>query len=248
MPEILVGKNPIREAIRARRRAVRQFLYAQEKLDPSLKEILQLCESQKIPAKHVSRKALEERAPGVLGQGWLAEVENYPYQDYEVLLQDLAAREEATILALDQIQDPQNLGALLRSAEAAGVDGVLIPEHRSSSLSPSVCKAAAGAEEYLNICRVTNLVRSLENFQENGFWVVGTAPPEEHLPSKEVFAFDWPAKTLLVLGAEGEGMRRLTKETCDFLIHLPLAGKISSLNVAAAGAVFLYERIRKKRI
>jgi len=248
MPEILVGKYPIREALLARRRAVRRFFYAQEKLDPCLKEVLQLCESQRIPVKSVSRKALEDRAPGTLTQGWLAEVDDYPYRDYQELIQAFQSKDQVTVLALDQIQDPQNLGAILRTAEVGGVDAVLIPEHRSSGLGPAVCKAAAGAEEYLNISRVTNLVRTLEDFQQNGFWVVGTAPPEENAPSQEVFGFEWPAKSVLVLGAEGEGMRRLTKETCDFLIHLPLAGKISSLNVSAAGAVFLYERIRKKRI
>ncbi len=248
MPEILFGKNPIREALRAGRRAFKRFYYFQEKPDPLLTEVLLEFEKLGVPVQTVQRKWLEEKAKGALTQGWLAEVGDYPYVAMENILERVAGKQDATVLALDQVQDPQNLGAVLRSAECAGVDGVLIPEHRSSLVSPTVSKVAAGAEEYLWISHVTNLVRALEAFKKVGFWVVGSAPAEPGVASQEVQAFDWPEKTLLVLGAEGEGMRRLTRETCDFLIHLPLAGRIGSLNVSAAGAVFLFERIRKKRI
>jgi 23S rRNA (guanosine2251-2'-O)-methyltransferase len=250
--ELLYGKNPILEACRARRRKIREFYHAAEKADPELREVLGHCETSGIPARSVTRRWFEEKLSGALTQGWAALAEKYPYVPAEQILKSAADLPQATVLALDQVQDPQNLGALLRTAECAGVEGVLIPENRSSAVTPAVCKAAAGAEEYLEIARVTNLVRSLEAFKKQGFWIVGTAAPSAGIKPgsyvQDALNFAWPEKTLLVLGAEGGGMRRLTIDTCDFLIHLPLAGKITSLNVAAAGAVCLYERIRKKRI
>jgi 23S rRNA (guanosine2251-2'-O)-methyltransferase len=164
------------------------------------------------------------------------------------LLLSVREKPQSLVLALDQIQDPQNLGAIMRSAECCGVDGVLIPEDRSTHVTPTVCKAAAGAVEYLNISLVTNLARCLRDLKEVGFWVVGTTlETDSPIKVEDALDFKWPEKVVLILGSEGKGMRRLTQESCDFLLHLPLTGKITSLNVAAAAAVFLYEIIRSRR-
>lgn len=252
MPELIYGKNPVLEAFRAGRRKIFKFHYVAENSDPQLKEAFSFCEKLRIPANKVGRGWLESQCPGALTQGWAADVSDYPYVPELELAKDIKDRPGATVLALDQIQDPQNVGALLRTAEAAGVDGVLIPENRSGSVTPAVGKSSAGAIEYLKIARVTNLARALATYKEAGFWVVGTSAPteagEKGATVQNALTFDWPDKTLLVLGAEGTGMRRLTVDSCDFLIHLPLAGRISSLNVSVAGAVCMYERIRNKRI
>jgi 23S rRNA (guanosine2251-2'-O)-methyltransferase len=179
---------------------------------------------------------LEEKFPRELTQGVVAEVSDYPYGDLNALSKVVRDKSTALILVLDQIQDPQNLGAILRTAEVCGVDGVLIPENRASPVTPAVCKASAGASEHLCILRVTNLVRAISSLKELGFWAVGTSVEQ----AQNALSFDWPEKTLLVLGSEGRGMRRLTQESCDFLIHLPQIGKISSLNVSVTAGVCLY--------
>ncbi len=249
--ELLYGKSPILEALRAEKRSIRKFYHVGAASDRAFGEAMEICSRKKIPIQEVSKPWLNDKLPGVLTQGWVAESSPYPYEDFGSVLKNLRAKNDAILLALDQIQDPQNLGAMLRTAECVGVEGVLIPEDRSVGITPAVCKAAAGAEEYLPVCKVTNLARALKAAKDAGFWVVGTTLPSETSASPNVqnaLSFDWPAKTLLVLGSEGEGMRRLTEKLCDFLIHLPLAGKISSLNVAATAAVCLFEMVRKKRI
>ena len=253
MKEYLYGKMPILEALRAGRRKLKHFYFSSDAEDPQLQQALSLCQNKRVPFSQTQRAMLDAKVPDVTHQGWLAEISSYPYLDYQELAKKSEAKGKSLILALDQIQDPQNLGAILRTAECCGVDGVLIPEDRSTSITAAVAKASAGAVEYLAISRVTNLVRSLKDFQEKGFWVVGTGLPgvlQEHAkqPVQNIFDFDWPAKTVLVMGSEGKGMRRLTEQSCDFLIYLPLFGNISSLNVSAAAAACLYEIVRKSRI
>ena len=247
--EILYGKSPILEALRAGRRKFYSFQYASEKEDASLAEVFLGLSQHRVRPERTTRSALDSKVPQGLTQGWVAEVSEYPYFDFGDLHRKVKEKPQAIVLALDHLQDPQNLGAILRSAECAGVDGVLIPEDRSCHVTAAACKAAAGAEEHLPISLVTNLVRALEQLKSDGFWVVGTGLPEQEgqIP-QDALSFDWPKKTILVMGAEGEGMRKLVKSSCDFLIHLPLAGKISSLNVSAAAAICLYEIVRNKSI
>ncbi len=238
MSELIYGKNSILEVLRAGRRSLRQFFHLQGgKPDESFQELRERLQKLGVKSSEVSRAWFEGRFPGVQTQGWAAEVEPYPYEDFALwLTRQSECSGPAVVLALDQIQDPQNLGAILRSAEACGVQGVLLPKDRSCAITPVVCRAAAGATEHLAIFQVTNLVRSLESLKKLGFWVVGTSVG----PGENALQFSWPQKTILVLGAEGTGMRRLVTETCDFLIHLPLSGKISSLNVSATAAACLF--------
>lgn len=243
MTELLFGKNPILEALRAGRRKFHRFFHlTTAKPDPALAEALAAFDRTGIKISPVSRDWFEAKLPGQLAQGWAAEVGEYPYVEVEVLFSKLSKKQNSILLALDQIQDPQNLGAILRSAECAGVDGVLICTDRATHITPTVCKASAGASEHLQVAKVVNLARALEAGKESGFWTVGTSLEG----SEDALGFDWPEKTLLVMGSEGKGMRRLTHEKCDFLIRLPLLGKISSLNVAAAATVCLYENLRSR--
>lgn len=244
MGEFLYGKNPIVEAVRANRRKFQQIYVATgTKADPSLREVMAWAQTQDLKVREVPRSWFEGRFPDTTHQGWAAEVSPYPYAPFADLQQGTAGLKLATLLALDQIQDPQNLGSILRTAEACGVNGVLIPERHSSPVTPAVAKASAGAVEHLKVCHVTNLSQALEKLKEIGFWTVGTTLQT----AEDALNFAWPEKTVLILGSEGRGMRVLTEKTCDFLIHLPLTGKIQSLNVAAAAAVFLYGRIKGKK-
>ena len=246
MTELLYGKIPILETLRAKRRSVHQFFYLDSsKSEQDLNEVMKLCQVLGLKISPVSRDWFARKfPPGVLTQGWALECAPYPYREFSRLLQKLEGQTQGTLLALDQIQDPQNLGAVLRSAECTGVDGVLICTDRAVGITPAVVKAAAGASEYLEICQVVNLARALEEAKRVGFWTVGTSLSGE----TNALQFDWPEKSLVVLGSEEKGMRRLVQEKCDFLIRLPLLGKISSLNVAATAAVCLYEMVRNRSI
>lgn len=255
MTEFLYGKNPIQEALRARKRKIYNFFYSTSPGETILKEVLALCEKNGVKSQKVQKDWFQKKWPLVVTQGWALEVSEFPYLEYEELLSTLQNKKNCLVLALDQIQDPQNLGAILRSAECSGVAGILLPKVRSSPLSPMVAKASAGALEYLNIAQVVNLARCLSQLKESGFWVVGTSVAEDlsqdspkwDVKVQDALTFQWPEKTVLILGSEGEGMRRLIKDSCDFLIHLPLVGKIQSLNVSVTAAVCLYEYLRNYR-
>ncbi|HKY62114.1 MAG TPA: 23S rRNA (guanosine(2251)-2'-O)-methyltransferase RlmB [bacterium] len=244
MSELLYGKNPILETLRAGRRKAQKFFHLKSaRPDPSLEEVLGLCRESQVKVSEVGRDWFEAKLSGVLAQGWALEASEFPYVELEGLFLKLSEKKQSIVLALDQIQDPQNLGAILRNAEAVAVDAVLICTDRAIEVTPAVVKASAGACEHLAISKVVNLARAMEQLKERGFWAVGTSLETE----ENGLSFDWPEKTLLVLGSEGKGMRRLIHEKCDFLIKLPLLGRISSLNVASTAAVCMYEIVRKQR-
>jgi 23S rRNA (guanosine2251-2'-O)-methyltransferase len=171
-------------------------------------------------------------------QGVVAEVDPYPYVDPESLLD----RQDALVVALDQVQDPRNLGAVCRSAEAAGAAGVVIPSRRSAAVTTVACKASAGAVEHLPVARVSNLADWLTRAKDSGAWVYGAA---QGAPTPYVSA-DLSGKMVLVLGSEGRGLRRRVSETCDLLISIPVRGRVGSLNVSAAAAVLLFEAARQR--
>ena len=171
-------------------------------------------------------------------------MEAYRYQPFEDLLQRVAtASAPSQILVLDGLTDPRNLGALLRTAEAVGVDHVVIPKDRSAQVTPLVVKASAGAAHYLKISQVTNLRRAMCALKDKGFWAVGLDGQSPEC----IYDKDLPSRLLIVLGGEGTGLRPVTQRECDFLVSIPMLGKIASLNVAVAGAVFLYELVRQRR-
>jgi 23S rRNA (guanosine2251-2'-O)-methyltransferase len=197
-----------------------------------------------VPFQRGDRRELDGLGGEVNHQGLAAEVSAYPYVDLEDLL--AAARQAAEapfVLLLDHVQDPQNLGSLLRSAEAIGVHGVVIPGRRAAGVTPAAVRASAGAAEHVRLAQVTNLVRAMEWLKEQGLWLAGLeARPEAQLYTQA----DLRGALGLVVGSEGQGLARLVRERCDYLIRLPLRGQVESLNAGVAGAIALYEAWRQR--
>jgi 23S rRNA (guanosine2251-2'-O)-methyltransferase len=199
-------------------------------------EILSLAAGLKLPVQRVARLQLDRIAEA--HQGVALEVADYPYVTVEAILGWARKREELPfILALDHLQDPHNLGALLRTAEVAGVHGAIIPGRRAVGVTPAVVSASAGASEHLRVAQVTNLARTLEALKSGGVWVVGLESVPDARPYHQV---DLNRPLVLVVGAEGQGLSRLVRETCDLLIRLPIRGQVGSLNASVAGGIALY--------
>ena len=176
-------------------------------------------------------------------QGILAVVQSRTFLSMEDLLAPAAEGQHRFLVALDGVEDPHNLGAILRTCDAAGVDGILLPERRSAPLNATVAKTSAGASEHVRIAQVTNLVRSLEQAKQRHIWVVGL----DERGTMDYYDFDFRIDVVLVLGREGAGMHDLVKRTCDHLVRIPMTGSVSSLNVSVAGAVVMYEAMRQRR-
>ena len=234
--EYLYGRNAVTEALRSRRRAGRRLLVAKGANESGLRPIAEEAQRARVAVGEVSREQLDRLVQGANHQGTVLEVEPYRYAAFDDLL-DAGQRTVPLYLALDQLQDPQNVGTLLRSAEAVGVTGVLIPEHRAAAITPAVVNASSGATEWLSIARVTNLTRALKALKERGVWVAGL----EGVPgAKPLGAVDLTGPLVLVVGSEGGGISRLVRDTCDYLVRLPMRGKVGSLNAAVAGSIALY--------
>lgn len=246
MQEVIFGPQPVYEVLRAERRRAFRLLILQSKeellANPSShihrwQEIFNLCKQRNIPINKVPRSKLDSL--GTNHQGIALYADPYPYADFsEILAKNPSNHSQANplLLILDMIQDPQNLGTLLRTAEAVGIDGVLLPLRRSALVTPAVVHASSGASEHLHICQA-NLAQSIEKLKKNGVWVIGLdqqgdSLPLEQLPLMQPIAF--------VVGNEGEGIRPLVRASCDMLFKLPMCGKIESLNAAVAGSIVLY--------
>lgn len=241
---ILVGRHPVLEALRSRARPIEEVLVEAEARDRH-GDILALARQGGVRFSRVPRMALTSLAGSGHHQGVVARVAPREYAELEDLLRVPGARgEPALFVALDQVQDPGNVGNLLRTAEALGVHGVLVPRHQAAGLTPHVVRAASGALEYLAMARVGNLVQGLERLKQAGCWVVGAVA--EGAEARAPWATDLRVPVALVLGSEGRGLRPLVARTCDVLVRIPLAGRVGSLNVAAAGAALLYE-VRRQR-
>ena len=242
--ELLYGLHPVEEAVRARPGLLQQVLVARERRDERLEGLVRLCRESRVTVALESRQRLTQMAGTDAHQGVLATVRERKLLAIEDLLDgEKREGEHRFLLALDGVEDPHNLGALLRTCDGAGADGVVLTERRSAPLSAVAAKSSAGAMEYVRIARVTNLVRSLEQAKERGFWVVGL----DERGGQEYTEFDWKADCVLVLGREGAGMHDLVKKTCDHLLRIPMLGKVSSLNVSVAGGVVMYEAMRQRR-
>jgi 23S rRNA (guanosine2251-2'-O)-methyltransferase len=238
--EALYGRNPVRECLRAGRRPFRRLFLAEGvRRNALVKEIAALAGQRGCPLQTCPRSDLSGLAGSRHHQGVVLEAGSYPYADLGDI--SAAAREAgpaALVLMLDRLQDPQNVGTLLRTAEAVGVQGVVLPERRATEITPAVAKASAGASEHLRIAQVKNLARAVTRLQEGGLWVMGL----EDDPKAALYsAMDWHRPLALVVGSEGHGLRRLVREKCDGLVRLPMRGQIESLNAAVAGSVVLYE-------
>lgn len=243
--EVIFGLQPVQETVMAGRRKVESLYLApqlQERAD--LKDFIQKARNARIEIQHTDPEALDAMCAGGNHQGIAMVVSPFRYVSYKKLLSDAEQVKDPIFLFLDHLEDPQNVGSLLRTAETAGVCGVVIPEHRAASITPAVVRASAGASEHLSIAQVPNIVRCMRLLKERGVWFAGLEGAE---PSREITNTDLTGPVGLVVGSEGKGMRRLTRETCDYLVKLPMFGKVTSLNAAVAGAIALYEIIRQRR-
>ena len=244
---LLYGVNPLLEALRAGDRAPAEILVAESARDERLRELIELARSRNISVKRVPRAVLDRAVGSTHHQGVMARVTAARYVDAEELLSSIAShvgREtEPLLLVLDGIEDPRNLGAILRTAECAGVAGVFIPERRAVGLNETVAKASAGAVEYVPVARVTNLSRLIEQLKERNVWVVGTAADAP----MDYTEWDWTRPSAVVLGGEGAGLHRLVRERCDALMRIPVHGRIETLNVSVATGVVLYEALRHRK-
>lgn len=241
--DLIFGIHAITAALRNDSVRMLEVWVLQGRSDARVQEVLALAKQRGVVAHHAPRHTLDEMAPGARHQGVLARCMGLPAYhegDLEALLDGVSGA--PLLLVLDGVQDPHNLGACLRSADAAGAHAVIIPKDRSSPLNATARKVASGAAESVPVVQVTNLARTLRELKDRNIWLVGAAGDAE----KPVYKMDLKGPLAIVMGAEGQGLRRLTKEHCDFLAFIPMAGVVESLNVSVATGVFLFEAVRQR--
>ena len=241
--EKIYGLHAVEALLRHHPKRVKQIWLAEGRNDPRVQVLLALAAENRVSVGQCERREMDAWVEGV-HQGVVADVS--PSQVWgEAMLDELLDRTEGAplLLVLDGVTDPHNFGAVLRTADAAGVLAVIVPKDKSATLNATVRKVACGAAEVLPLVAVTNLARTLEKLRQRGLWTVGTAGEAE----QEVYEHDFTGPTILIMGAEGKGMRRLTREHCDYLVKLPMAGSVSSLNVSVATGVCLFEAVRQRR-
>src|SRR3989440_10417961 len=239
----IYGINAVTEALKARGRAFEWVGVAKDRHDLRLRRVVEESRRNGIAVRFVPRSELDRMAGNNAHQGVVAVTSAKQYND----LDDVIAAKRgqySLVVVLDGVEDPHNLGAILRTADAAGANGVVIPEHRAAGVTGTVTKASAGASEHLPIAKVTNIARTVEELKERNIWTVGL---DEH--GKQTYdSLDYNMDCALVLGAEGKGLHDLVKKKCDFLVSIPMLGKVPSLNVSVAAAVVLYEIVRQRRV
>lgn len=242
----IYGLIPVLEALRSGQRAIDSITIAEGARHDRMRDLLALAKKANVPVHRVPRVSLDRALKEITHQGVVARTAAARYQDADELLEAVAARvgsaDQPLVLGLDGIEDPRNFGAILRTAECAGVHGVFIPERRAVGLTDTVAKAAAGAVEYVPIARATNLVRLIEQLKERNIWVVGAAAEG----TSNYTDWDWTLPSALFLGSEGAGLHRLVRERCDTLVRIPVLGRLGSLNVSVAAGVLLYEALRQR--
>lgn len=238
--QIIFGIHPVLECLKAKARFIERLVVAQGASNRSLQALIDLARRSGVSVRFEPRAALDRQTSGGLHQGVLAVCASSRTLDLDDLLQGLSAC--PLLVALDSIEDPRNLGAILRTCAASGVQGVLLPKDHSAGLSEAVAKTAAGALDYVKIARVTNLVSALKEVKEKGIWVAGVETGQ----SKRHFELDCTMPLVFVVGNEDTGLRRLVRETCDFLVSIPTPGPMHSLNVSVAAGIVLSEALRQR--
>lgn len=235
------GRNAVIEALRARMPLNRIIVAEGTKPDRTLEEIERRAKEEGVPFERAPKRTLDAKSERGAHQGVIADAKPYPFASLDAVLTTAEGKPTSLIIALDHVTDPGNLGAVVRTAEVVGADGVLVAKRRSAAVTPAAYKSSAGALAHVKLAQEANLVRSLERCKEAGYWVAGAS---EHA---EQTAWQAPleGRIVLVMGSEGEGLARLTRETCDFLVRLPQAGKVGSLNVAQAATALAYEWLRR---
>lgn len=243
--EWIAGKHSLLEALRAGR-TINKIWIAEGAQKHLTQPIISEAKNRGIIVQFVDKRKLDQMAPGLQHQGVVAQAAPYAYAEVEDLLARAAEKGEPPfLLILDEIEDPHNLGSILRTAECTGVHGVIIPKRRSAAVTATVSKTSAGAVEYVPVARVTNLVQTMEQLKEAGVWIVGTdvATKEEIYAGGKIFT----GSVAIVIGNENKGMGRLVRETCDVLLKLPMSGQLNSLNASVAAGVVMYEVLRRRR-
>ena len=243
MSEYIVGRNPVIEYLQHRARCIEKIWIAEGNSHSRVRHIIAKAQQARVPVKRCTRRELDRIEPSVPHQGVIAFVNLRDYSDLPSILANIENNEtDALLVILDGVQDPRNLGAILRTAEAANADAILIPKNRAVGITPAVHKASAGASEHVPIARVTNIAQTIDLLKKEGLWVVGSTADA----SCSYTDADFRVPLCLVLGSEGEGIRRLVKQKCDYLVHLPMLGRVDSLNVSVAAGVLLYEVLRQR--
>ena len=237
----LIGIHAVTEALRSGRRGLERVVVARGVRNQRLKAIVEECRQRKVPLRFEPRETLDRLAQGEVHQGVTAVVASKPHGNLVDVVKEIG--HPGLVVVLDGVEDPHNLGAIVRSAHAAGVDAVVIPSRRSAVITPTVAKAAAGALEYIEVVRTPNVNRALTALKDKGYWVIGLDERAEENYDQA----DYRGNTVLVLGGEGKGLHQLTAKRCDTLVKIPVAGRIASLNVSVAAGVVLFEALRQRQ-
>lgn len=242
--EMLYGIHPVQEMLRAGRRHCSAIWMARGQEQARVAQVQALAEARGVPIQQAAADQLEKRCGDGRHQGVVAEVDALPFSDLGLVLPPPTGddRPVPLLLALDSISDPQNFGAILRTAQCTGAQAVILPKDRSVRPTPTVSKASAGALEHTHLVQVTNLANTLDELKDGGFWVAGTDAAE----GTSLYANDLTGPLVIVIGSEGRGMRPLVRQRCDYLLSIPQVGRIGSLNASAAAAVVLYEAFRQR--
>lgn len=238
----LEGRNALTEALKAGRTIDKVFI-ADGDTDKGLQRLAAQAKEAGAVVVPVDRRKLDMMSTTRAHQGIIAQAAAHEYSTVDDILQEAAARGEAPLIVIcDELSDPHNLGAIMRTAECAGAHGVIIPKRRSVGLTATVAKASAGAVEYMKVARVTNIASTIRELKQQGVWVFGTAA-EGSVP---MYQADLTGPTAIVIGNEGDGISRLVRDLCDVMVHIPMSGRISSLNASAAASILMYEAVRQR--
>lgn len=241
---IIYGINPVLEALKSHPEYFKDILIASGRVGQAAEKIKKLAEQHGIKCRIVEKNEIERLAQTPHHQGVIGTLAEFKYADIEDVLERWkSSGEKAFILILDCIQDPQNLGSLIRTAHAAGAHGVIIPKDRAAEVTPVVVKASAGAIEHTLVCRVTNIADTIPRLKDAGIWVIGIEADSR----QDIYSFDMNTDMAIVIGSEGKGIRRLVKERCDVCLSIPMKGSISSLNASVAGGIALFEVVRQRQ-
>jgi 23S rRNA (guanosine2251-2'-O)-methyltransferase len=237
--ELLYGRNGVLEALRGHRSHRQLIVAAGIKEDARVQEALSLSRLHGIPIERVERQTIDSFTSNANHQGIALATSPFPYSSLDEIVD-----RPGTILVLDHVQDPQNVGTLLRAAEAAGASGIVIPQDRAAEITPAVVNASAGAVEHLRVSRQPNVARALDRLKEAGWWAVALDSGQD---ARDLFTTELPQPTALVVGAEAAGIARLVRKTCDLVVEIPMTGHVASLNAATAGSIALFELVRRNR-
>ena len=237
-PDLIAGRNAVNEAIKSGREI--EYIMVAKGAGGSVLPIISKAKQNGIVVKEMPKTKLDFKLPNVNHQGIAAVISSAEYADVSDIIEKANEMDDPLILVLDEIEDPHNLGAIIRTCEAAGVCGVIIPKRRSAGLNSTVAKVACGALEYVPVARVSNIAATLEKLKESGFWVYGA-----DMDGEDVYSTDITGKSCIVIGSEGHGISRIVKDKCDVIVSLKMLGNINSLNASVAAGILIYEHVRQ---